>query len=1409
MKKTIKHGIILALLLVSMLPNVYASTPYADFYQDLGYIELTRGETKEISSWEVQYCYNVMEDVSATYVWETDPFVNPGFHVKYSYSDLSKVKIRGYAPCSNVTLYITLKYRQSNGQYYSTQFYYHVTVKNDSYTKLEKEIELAAPGTLSGRISYSDKNKITHLTLSGEINSDDLRFLREMAGCNENQGNLRYLDIRNVKFIMGESPFINVQGVDRVIYETGYNPPAYAFAFCYKLTEIWLPQNMTRLNKWALHYDDFLEKAHIPEGVTQIYENFQICPNLNSLEIPCTVTQIETDFSGCYRLNTIYCYASTPPTLKPDIPSNLRENGTLYVPKGTKNAYLAAPGWLSIANIYDTLDPIIKVESITLNKSSLDLVVGVEETLVATVLPDNATDKSVTWTSSKEEVATVSSSGVVTAHAVGWTYIYCKANDGSGKGTSCFVVVHDPVYPTSISISPETVSMKPTDTYKLSSSYKYPEGTQDVQKISPTKTWYSSNTNVVTVSDGELTAINPGTATITVKSENGLTATCVVTVIEPRVPLKMNIKQVSVGNEHTLILKTNGILWGCGLNGRGQLGDGTYTSTTTPKQLMTDVSAISTGFYHTMFLKTDGTLWSCGWNTHDQLGVAGIGIDCNTPVKVMSDVASVFAGGYHNIILKTDGTLWGCGFRYWGQLGDGDNTSYYCETPKRVMTDVTDVATVSAGGYHTMILKSDGSLLACGNNSYGQLCDGTTENRSTPVPVMTGVASVSAGSYHTMIVKTDGSLWACGRNNCGQLGDGTTNDCSIPKQVMTGVAAVAAGNNHTLILKTDGSLLACGVNTYGQLGDGTTEVRSIPTPVMDGVAVMEAGGYHTMFLKTDGSLWACGHNNYGQLGDGTIIDRYTPVLISEADQILVTSITLNKTSLSLQAGQVEKLTATVKPENATDKRVTWSSDNESVATVDSNGKVTAKAAGNATITCKANDGSGVSAACAVTVTSMPKLVLTASPSGGEVQAGTIVTLTVKADGNTINGCDIYYTLNGSTPTTGSPKYTSGIAINSDCTLKAIAYKDFFETSDMLTENYTIEKSYILTYLVDGQVYKTYELKAGETITPEPEPTKEGYTFSGWSEIPATMPAHDVTVTGSFTKGSYKLTYMVNGNVYKTLSYDYGDAITPEPAPTKDGYTFSGWSEIPATMPAHDVTVTGTFTANKYKLTYLVDGEVYKVYELEYGTVITPEPEPAKDGYTFSGWSWIPNKMPAEDVTVMGTFTPIKYKLTYMVDGEVYKVYMVDCGAVITPEPVPTKEGYTFSGWSWIPNKMPAEDVMVKGTFTVNVYKLTYIVDGAVYKSFELEYGTVITPEPAPTKDGYEFSGWSEIPATMPAHNVEVRGIFTYIDTAILNLMAEQGEVQIYAPNGKKLDRLQKGLNIVVMKDGTVKKVVVK
>ncbi len=190
------------------------------------------------------------------------------------------------------------------------------------------------------------------------------------------------------------------------------------------------------------------------------------------------------------------------------------------------------------------------------------------------------------------------------------------------------------------------------------------------------------------------------------------------------------------------------------------------------------------------------------------------------------------------------------------------------------------------------------------------------------------------------------------------------------------------------------------------------------------------------------------------------------------------------------------------------------------------------------------------------------------------------------------------------------------------------------------EKYLNHNLFTITYLINGEVYATSNKIADSIIKPIDEPTKIGYTFS-WSDIPETMPDHDIVVTGSFTVNSYSLIYKVNGNEYKTFTINYGDSISCEDEPAvKEGYYFSGWSMIPEIMPAHNVIVTGSFIAKSYKLTYLIDGKTYKTMSVDYGTPLTTETPPTKSGYSFTGWSELPETMPAEDVIITGNFIPI-------------------------------------------------------------------------------------------------------------------------------------------------------------------------
>jgi formylglycine-generating enzyme required for sulfatase activity len=343
----------------------------------------------------------------------------------------------------------------------------------------------------------------------------------------------------------------------------------------------------------------------------------------------------------------------------------------------------------------------------------------------------------------------------------------------------------------------------------------------------------------------------------------------------------------------TLLINSSGSAVGSGRNNNGEIGQGTSSQYLSPvASLFSDgnrsngLSAVTAGGGHALYLKTDGTLYGVGSNYNGQLG-DGTTTQKKylTPIPNVGNVAQVSAGVYHTMFVKTDGTLWGMGNNGNGQLGNGSNTQ---KTTAVQVPGVSNVAQVSGGGYYTMFVKTDGTLWGMGINTRGQLGDGSTTQRNSPVqvPGVSNVAQVSAGSNysgHTMFVKIDGTLWGMGYNYNGQLGDGSTTQRNSPVQVpgVSNVAQVSAGDRHTMFAKTDGTLWGMGENSSGQLGDGSTTNRTSPVQVsgVSNVAQVFSGATYTVFIKTDGTLWAMGNNDNGQFGNGTTISSTTPVQV--------------------------------------------------------------------------------------------------------------------------------------------------------------------------------------------------------------------------------------------------------------------------------------------------------------------------------------------------------------------------------------------------------------------------------------------------------------------------------------------------------------------------------------------------
>lgn len=378
-----------------------------------------------------------------------------------------------------------------------------------------------------------------------------------------------------------------------------------------------------------------------------------------------------------------------------------------------------------------------------------------------------------------------------------------------------------------------------------------------------------------------------------------------------------HLAQVAIGSTHTLALKADGSVFSWGDNAAGQLGDGTQGDREQPGTVQADaatplagIAALAAGPERSLALLRDGSVRAWGRNRRGVLGDGTTG-NQSLPVPVLTEangtalagVVALATGNRHSLALRHNGTLLAWGENTDSQLGNPTANGPF---PVTVVDDaarpVTGIVAISAGAFHSLALRTDGTVLSWGLNIDGQLGDGTFNARGFAAPVtdaagqaLTGIRAIAAAADASYALRADGTVLSWGHNGFGQLGDGTNSRRTSPVVVvnaqgtpLSAIQSLSAGEAHVLALDADGCVHSWGDNTAFQLGTSEfidSRSHSAAVEIAAGARLCNvrslgsgSSGVHNIVIDQAGGLLAWGINN-GRLGDGTNTARQFPTAV--------------------------------------------------------------------------------------------------------------------------------------------------------------------------------------------------------------------------------------------------------------------------------------------------------------------------------------------------------------------------------------------------------------------------------------------------------------------------------------------------------------------------------------------------
>ncbi|WP_230192062.1 chitobiase/beta-hexosaminidase C-terminal domain-containing protein [Paenibacillus sp. CECT 9249] len=622
------------------------------------------------------------------------------------------------------------------------------------------------------------------------------------------------------------------------------------------------------------------------------------------------------------------------------------------------------------------------------------------------------------------------------------------------------------------------------------------------------------------------------------------------------------VQQIAGGRYHSLALTADGEVLAWGSNG--------YGKTTVPLEAQSNIVSVSAGQDHSLALTSGGEVIAWGGGRFGE---------ANVPAEAKSDIIAIAAGptAFYSLALTSSGKV----------IAWGSNSNGQSDVPEEAESGVVAIA---AGYWHSLALTAAGEVIAWGDGRRGKL--------DVPDEVQGQAVAISAGSDHSLALTASGKVIAWGSNDYGQS--------SVPKEAESGVIAIAAGEKHSLALKSDGSVIAWGISDNTESDDHGQTV--VPDAAKSGVIAIAAGFYHSLALKENGTIVAWGDNRSGQLNIPT----------SDLKTIKLTDQSGGELEFLFDVSEQEY---TVLIDNSvTSVNVLATLENPEYADVYVNGKrqsdqvegVKVEVEGEQTVV-QVKVSPYLQESKTYTIKLLreaePEQVSkpVASPAGGAVPAGTTVTLSTYT-----NDAMIYYTTDGSTPTSSSIEYTAPIEVTGGMTLKAIAVKDGMLDSEVLEEHYTI--------LPPDQVAKPIASPAGGAVPAGTTVTLSTYTndatiyYTTDGSEPTSSSAEytaPIEVTGGMTlKAIAVKDGMLDSEV---LEEHYTIATIPAPAnltaSAADRSVTLKWDAVTGTGsvtyavyqaegtsapvdPANWKLIQSNVTANSYIVTGLTNGTTY-------------------------------------------------------------------------------------------------------------------------------------------------------------------------------------------------------------------------